>query len=435
MAYKGSKKALSQIARELGVDAVVEGAVVLENGRARTTVQVFGTQPERQLWSEHYERDVSSILALQQDVAQAVAVEIHAKLTPKERSLLSKPRPIDPQAYEAYLTGRYFWHKHASENLLKARACFEAAIGRDQQFAPAFAGVARAHAWAYRLLCRSLRPPREVFPQAKAAALKALELDETLPEAHLALAFIKQAYDWDWQGAERSYLRAIELNPNSVDARFEYALYLTIPRRFDEAFAQMKRTEELEPVARSERVRCGKAWLYYWAQKFDDALREAHSLLELDPTFGRAHYLCGLNYTAKGLYDEAIASYHKAMELWGDDLRLLAFLGRACGKAGQRSEALAILAHLNERAQHEYVPGIWIAHPHMGLGNHEEAVQCLVRSFEQRDELDGLARAPLWFAVPLRADPRVQDLLRRLQFPSARPGREGNLGRNQLEAH
>jgi TolB-like protein/Tfp pilus assembly protein PilF len=418
IAYKDSKKALDQIARELNVDAVVEGAVVRESGRARITVQLIGTQPERQLWAERYERDVSSILALQRDVAGAVAEGIHAKLTPKERILLAQPRSVDPDAYEAYLKGRYYSNKvvEIPENLLKARESFEAAIRKDPGFAPAHAGLARSYAWSYDLPAESLRPPREVFPKAKAAALKALELDETLADAHLALAYIKEAYDWDWDRAEHAYQRAIELNPSSVDARFEYARFLAIPRRFDEAFAQIKRNEQLDPVARADRFRNGKGWLYYWAFKFDRALHEAQSLLELEPCFARAHYLSGLVYTQKALYEEAIASHRKAIAQSGEDSRSLALLASAHGRAGQTSEALGIVARLNERAKREYISGLWMAQAHLGLGNNEEALQWLERGFQERDELGMLARSPFWYG-PLRSEPRFRELLRRLRLP------------------
>jgi len=419
MAYKGSRKALDQIARELSVDAVVEGAVVRESGRTRITVQLIGTQPERQLWAERYERDVSSILALQRDVAGAVAEGIHAKLTPKERILLAQPRSVDPEAYEAYLKGRYYWNKvvEIPENFLKARESFEAAIRKDPGFAPAYAGLARSYAWSYSVSAESLRPPREVFPKAKAAALKALELDETLAEAHLALAYVREGYDWDWDGAERAYQRAIELNPNSVDARFEYARYLAIPRRFDEAFMQIQRIEELDPVARADKVRNGKGWLYYWAFQFDRALQEAQSLLELEPRFARAHYLCGLVYTHKALYEESIISHRKAIAHSGEDSRSLALLASAHGRAGQTAEALGIVARLNERAKREHVSGLWMAQAHLGLGNNGEALRWLERGFQERDELGMLARSPFWYG-PLRSEPRFRELLRRLRLPA-----------------
>jgi TolB-like protein/Tfp pilus assembly protein PilF len=416
MAYKrkGNKRTLQEVARDLNVDAVVEGAVVREGDRVRLTAQLMRIRPEQQLWAERYERETSSILVLQADLARAIASEVRAKLTPPEQALLFKTPAVDPEAYEAYLKGRFHWNKASTEGLLQARQQFEDAIRMDPGFAPAHAALADTYTWSYRW-GGPQRPPREAFPKAKVAALKALELDETLAEAHASLAYIKEAYDWDWEGAERGYRRAIELDPNSPSVRHSYALYLAIPRRFDEAFAQIRRAEALDPHSRG--IKRGKGWLYFWAGEFDRALAHWQMLLELERDFHQVDYSLALAYTSKAMYEDAIAAHLRAITASGKGFRNTPLLAHAYGKSGRTSEALHIIAALTERAKGEYVSGYDLAIAHLGMGNKEEALRWLERAYEERDELGKLARAPFWWD-PLRSDTRFQDLLRRLRLPN-----------------
>ena len=416
MAYKDRKKPVAQVARELNAEAVLEGAVVREGSRVRITVQLMRFGPERQLWTDQYERDVSSILVLQRDLARVIAAEIRAKLTPSEHAVLATARAVNPEAYERYLTGRYHWNKASAQGLLKARESFEEAIRKDPGFAPAYAGLADTYAWSYRWLVVSMAPPQETFSKARTAAMKALELDDTLAEAHAVLAYIKESYDWDWAGAEDQYRRAIELNPNHAGVRHSYAMYLAIPRRFDEAFVQIRRAEQLDPHSRPIKHAIGR--LYYWAGDFDRAIEQWQRTLELEPDFPLTHRALGVAYTQKGMYAEAISAHRKAIALTGETPRSLAGLAHAYGKAGQRSEALKLLAQLNEQAKDEYVSGYDMAIAYMGLTNYEEALRWLEKAFEARDqELPSVTRAPFWW-VPLRSDPRFQDLLRRLRLPA-----------------
>lgn len=415
MSYKGRKKPLDQIARELAVDTIVEGSVVHESGRARVSVQLIRTNPERQLWSKHYETDFSSILTLQRDVARAIAREIQANLTPQERKLLAKSRPVDAEAYEAYLKGRYHWNQASAQGLLKARESFEKAISKDPGFAPSYVGLADTYSWSYRWALPSLPLPREAFSKARSAALKAIELDDTLAEAHTALAYITEGHDRDWAAAENRYRRAIELNPNHANARHLYALYLAIPRRFDEALVQIRRAEELDPHSRPIKLAIGV--LYFWSGQFDRAIQHWRMTQELEFDFPHTHYMLGLAYTAKGMYSDAIAAHHKGIALTGESARSLALLALAYGKAGQNIEARKILQKLNERAQREYVSGYDMAVAYAGLGNKEEALHWLEEAFRAGDqELPGLNRAPWWWDS-LRDDLRFQDLVRRMQLP------------------
>ena len=415
MTYKNTKKALPQIARELNVDALVEGAVLREGSRVRVTAHLIRTKPERRLWADRYERDVSSILALQRDIAHMIATEIRATLTPEEKVLLSGARPVNLASYEAYLKGRYHWNKASGAALLQARAFFEEAIGKDPGFAQAYVGLANTYAWAYRWDAPSLPAPRDAFPKAKVAALKAIELDAALADAHASLAYIKEAYDWDWSGAERDYRRAIELNPSHPSARHWYALHLAVHRRFDEAFVQMKRAEELDPLSRA--IKRGKGWLYLWSRQYDRAIQQWRMTLELDVDFPQAHYALAIAYAQKGMYEDAIALHRKAIALAGETPRTLAILAHAHGKAGQKDEALQILRHLNERAKREYVSGYHLAIGYVGAGNKAEALRWLERAFEERDPWLGEVNPASFWLDDLHSDTRFQDLVRRVRLP------------------
>jgi TolB-like protein/Tfp pilus assembly protein PilF len=419
--YKERKEPLTRIARDLNAEAVLEGAVLREAGRVRITVQLMGSKPERQLWTERYEQDISNILVLQREVARAVAAQVRAKLTPKEHALLSRARAVDPQAYEAYLRGRYHWNKASAQGLLKARESFEEAIRKDPEFAPAHAGLADTYAWSQRWAVPNMTSPRDVFAKARSAALKALELDDSLAEAHTALAYIKEAYDWDWAGAEQQYRRAIELNPNYAPARHMFGVFLAIPRRFEEAYAQLSLAERLDPHSRA--IKRAHGALYYWHGNFDRAIALWQMTLELEPDFPHANYMLALAYTQKGMYREAIEANQKFSQSTGHTPRSLAILAHGYGKAGDQKEALKLIRHLEERANREFVPGFDMAIAYIGVGDKDEALRWLEIAFKTRDQgLSNLNRAPFWFDA-LRPDPRFQDLLRRMRLPLETPNR------------
>jgi TolB-like protein/thioredoxin-like negative regulator of GroEL len=412
--YKGTKKPFLQVAQELNVDALLEGAVVREGSRVRVTARLVGMRPERALWSEHYVRDISTILELQADLARAVAAEVQAKVTSRDHASLSKARSVDPQAFEAYLQGRFQFNKATAEGMSKARESFQDAIRKDPTFAPAYAGLADAYASTYRYPGSKLQPPRAVFSEARSVALKAIELDNTLAEAHASLGFVKEVYDWDWAGAEQAYRRAIELNPSYATAHYRYAIYLSIPRRYEEAFAHMRRAEELDPISRRMN---GRGWLYLWSGQFDGAIKQAQTLLELEPGHAPAHYHLGLAYLGKSKYDDAIASLRQAIAQSGETTRSLAFIAYALGKAGRKSEALKIISALTDRASHDYVAGYQLAIAHMGVGNKEGALAWLDHAFEQRAELGNLNRGGQFWFEPLLSEPRYEELLRRVRLP------------------
>jgi TolB-like protein/Flp pilus assembly protein TadD len=411
MRYKGTDKSLPEIARELGVDAVIEGTVRRAGNQVRITVQLIEAATDKHLFAESYQRELRDVLALQSDVAQAVASEIKITLTPEEETRLASARHVSPEAYEDYLKGLYYWNRRTPQDKLKATQYFKEAIRKDPTYAPAYAGLADTYAWSFG---RFALPPRELYPKARTVVLKALELDDRLAQAHTSLAFIKDTYDWDWPGAEKEYRRAIELNPSYPSARAWYALSLALKGRFEEAFAEIKRAEELDPL--SLPIKTQKGWLYFWAGQFDRAMEQWRKVVELDPNFPLAHYNLGLGYTQKGMYEEAIAAYERAIAL-ARSSGYLALLGHAYGKAGQRAQAEKILAELNERAQREYISGVIMALFYLGLDDKERALASLEKSYQDRDpNLPGLKLEPFWWD-PLRSDPRFQSLLRRMNFP------------------
>ena len=394
---------------------VVEGAVLREGSRVRVTAQLIRIRPERPVWSERYEREISSILALQADLARATAGEERAELTRRSWPPLQETRQVDPDAYEAYLKGRFQFNKATAAGLRSATRGLRGVDPQGPELRACVAGLADTYAWSYGSPGAALQPPQAVFPKAKAAALKALELDDTLAEAHASLAFIKEAYDWDWEGAERSYRRAIMLNPSYATGAPLVRALPRHPKRYEEAFAYMRRAEELDPLSR--RVSNGKGWLYLWSGQFEQAIREAQTMLELEPDCAPAHYFLGHATSAPGATRTPSPRTAAVIALSGESSRASAFLAHALGKAGHTNEALEIIAKLTERERHSYVAGYQLAIAHVGVGNHDEALRCLERAFEQRAELGNLNRGGVYWLKPLRADPRYQDMLRRLRFP------------------
>jgi tetratricopeptide (TPR) repeat protein len=368
-------------------------------------------EQERHLWAESYERDLRDILALQSEVAQAIASEIKIKVTPQEQTRLASVRPVNPEAYEAYLRGRYFWNRRTEEALKKGIEFFGQALEKDPAYALAYVGSADCYCV---LGDYSFLSPREAFPKAKAAATKALELDETSAEAHTSLALIKDRYEWDWPGAEREFKRAIELNPNYATAHHWYSNYLEDMGRHDEAIAEIKRAQQLDPLSLIINAVVGLR--FRSARRYDEAVEQLRKTLEMDPNFAMAHFLLGGAYKEKGQYESAIAEYQKGRSASGGSGYLLAALGRAYAAAGKRREALKILGELKELSKRRYVSASFVASIYVALGEKDQALEWLEKGYRDRDAaMVGLNWVPTF--DPLRSDPRFQDLLRRMNFP------------------
>lgn len=412
MRYKDTDKCVPEIARELNVDAVVEGSVLRAGDRVRITAQLIDAARDEHLWAESYERDLRDILTLQSQVAQAIAGEIRVKLSPQERTRLATARPVNPAAHEAYLKGRYHWSKWHAEGLKKAVEYSQQAIEKDPTYAPAYAGLAEAYVflgyWGYL-------SPREVYPKAKVAALRALALDETLAEAHRALGAVRWYYDWDLAACEKEFQRALELNPNHAEAHIWYSVFLSvIKEEHEKSLAGAKCARELDPF--SSFVNVVSAWIFYWARQYERAIEQARNTLELDPQARQAYRVLGTTFVAQQAFPEAIDALQKAVEASRDPLNL-AHLGMAYAMAGKTDQARALLGEVKEKAAQEHVSAICFAWLHAGLGENDMAFEWFERAYQERE--------PMLFWIrftptpdPLRQDPRFRDLVRRMSLPS-----------------
>jgi adenylate cyclase len=406
MKYKGERKAIPEIAQELDVDGVVEGTVARAGGRVRITAQLIDARDDRHLWSDRYDREFADVLALQSEVARAIAGEVRITLSPKEETHLASARPINPDAHEAYLKGRAHWMKGSLADHELALGYFQHAIRTDPGYAPGYAGLADVYGF---LGLNGVAPPAELLPKAEAAALKALELDETLPEAHLSLGVSRMWHDWDFPAAEREFRRALELNPSQAQGHMWLGLYLSIAGRNEEALEEGNLAIKYDPLSAIYRVMVAR--LHREARDYDAAeglLREA---LALDPTSAFAHSSLGYVYSLSSRHEEAIAEIEKMTAqggpLWG--------LGFVYARAGREDEARAILEELNEREG--YVPATGPALIYVGLGDHDKAFEWLERAYEERSVTLVFVDSPIW--DPLRSDPRFQDLLRRIGLPES----------------
>jgi len=412
MQYKGVQRPLPQIARELNVDAVVEGSVLRSGKRVRITAQLIHAATDQHLWAESYERDLRDVLSLQSEVARAIANEIQVKLTPQEQARLVSARSIDPEAYQLYLKGRFYWNKRTEAGLKKGIEYFHQAIDLDPNYALAYAGIADCYSLLGWDLFGAL-PPREALPIAKAAAKKALETDDSLAEAHNSLAWTKLAFDWDWMGAEREFKRAIELNPGYAVAHHWYAECLAGMGRYAEALAEIRQAQELDPL--SLIISSIVGWVLYFDRKDDQAIAEFRKALELDPNFWVAHWTLGRAYEQKAMFVEAIAEIQKAIDFSGGSPLSLAALGHTYAVWGMRAEAERVLNELKELPE-GYISPYGIAAIHAGLGEKDQAFIWLEKAYEERSGwLIWLRAEPI--SDPLRSDPRFQDLLRRVGLP------------------
>jgi TolB-like protein/DNA-binding winged helix-turn-helix (wHTH) protein/Tfp pilus assembly protein PilF len=381
MVYKGARKPLPQIARELNVDAVVEGTVLRSGNQVRITAQLIEASTDKHLWSQSYEGELRDTLALQQRVAGAIADQIRINLTPQEQAVLKSAKAINPEAYESYLKGRYFWNKRTADGLKVALAYFNQAIEEDPKYAQAYSGLADTYAllgdWQYAVMT-----PKEAFPKAKAAAIKALELDSALGEAHNSLAFVLDGFDWDLDSGGKEFRRAIELNPGYATAHHWYAWHLSLLGRYDEAIAEMKKAENLDPL--SLIINADLAELLVLAHSYDESIRQSRKTIEMDPNFALAHNQLAQAYLQEHRYEEAVAELQKAVQLSGDSPTCIANLARAYVASGKRSEALQLLGDLKKRSNPGYSNASEIAMIYASLGDADQAMNWLERVADRR---------------------------------------------------
>ena len=411
MHYKKVHRPLPEIARELNVDGVVEGAVLRSAERVRISVQLIDARSDTHLWAESYERDLRDVLGLQAEVTRAIAQQVQVTLTPEEQAHFARVQSVHPEAYEVYLKGRYYANQRSAEELAKAVQCFEAAITKDPAYAAAYAGLADSLAtfgtWGFA-------PPHESCGKAKGFALRALEMDPGVAEAHASLAWINAWYDYDFATAEGEFERSLELNPRYPLAHYWFGFFLGLMGRYEEGYTEFKRAIRLDPL--SAVIRWGLGFMYWCSRRYDEAIESLGKALELNPAFAGAHGVLGWTCLCKSLHKQAIVAGQRAAEISQGAPTFLFGLGEAYARAGHRDEVQKILEQLRELSKRRYVMPYGLARIYAALDEKEQAFHWLETAYQERaswmiflktdPHLDGL-----------RSDARFRDLLCRMNFP------------------
>ena len=412
MAYKNTHKSLSEIAKELNVDAVVEGTVMRSGSRIRITTELVQIASDRALWAETYESNVDDVLSLQQRVAGAIVSNIQVELTPQERQNLKAYQPSSAEAYEDYLKGRYYWNKRSEEGLTKAIDYFERATKEDPNYALAYAGLADCYGIIGAAIVGTV-PANEVAPKAEAAARRALELDPTLAEAQTSLATVMLNYKWDWQGAESGFKKAIQLDPAYATAHQRYSLYLIAMGRTNESIQEIQQALKLDPLSVS--MNFSEGWRLYMARDFDGAMKQLKSAIDMDPSFALAHMVLGQDYAQKGQYALATTELETAVRLSSNSAPAVAALARVDALAGRQTSARTRLEQLKAQSAKQYVSPFYLAEVYSALGDTSRAMEELEEAYQDRSNSIIFLRVDPEFDV-LRSNSRFQSLLQRLQL-------------------
>ena len=408
--YKGKEPDPQVVATELKVRAVFTARVIQRGDDLSISAELVDAQDNRRLWGGHYQGKMGDIFSAQKQIANEISENLRLRLSGEQKKGLSKQYTQNAEAYQDYLKGRYFWDKRTHASLKTAIQYFEKAITKDPAYALAHAGLADCYAVISNHAPIS---PQESYPKARAAALEALKIDDTLAEAHVALAAAKHRYYWDWAGGERDYKRAMELSPGYAVAYHWYAQYLVAMGRFDEALAAARRAQDLDPL--SLVISSDFAVIFRLLRRFDEAIEQCRKTLALDPNFEMPHTQLGLTYSHKLMYPEAIAEFQTALKLQQGHWQPLAYLGYTYAISGNRTEAQKILDDLTEQSKRGYFPSLAIAWVYVGLEDKDQAFEWLSRAVEERGlPLLFLKINPL--SDPLRSDPRFTDLLRRMNL-------------------
>jgi len=419
MTYKGVRRSLRQIARELNVLWVVEGTVLHSEGRVRISARLIDGTTEKHLWTATYEKDMRDVLALQNEVASEIACAIRVKMSIPEQARLAQSRPIIPEAYQDYLRGRYFWNNRTTEGLKRARDYFQKAIENDPTYAPAHSGLADAYA-VLGSTGYDVMPPAEAMPLAKAAAMKALQIDDGLAEAHAALGYVKLVYDWDWAGAERELLRAIELNPGYATAHQWQGELLMGLSRSAEATEAFRRALELDPLS----IPCnlGLGWSHYFSRNYDLAIEQHRRTLEIAPNVPMALYGLGLAYHHKKRPEQGISELKRALKFFEGEPAAVMLMSVTHAISGKREAAVRDLERLQQLSQQRYVPAVYSAFVYIVLNDLDNAFEWLNKACAERSSyLIFLNAQPS--LDKLRSDPRYLDLLKRVGLKLDAPSR------------
>jgi TolB-like protein/DNA-binding winged helix-turn-helix (wHTH) protein/Flp pilus assembly protein TadD len=413
MQYKDAKKDTREIGRELGVDYILEGSVRREGDRVRITAQLIQVKDQTHLWARDYDRNLRDILALQSDVASAIAREIKLKLTSEESARLATTPALNPEAYELYLKGRYFWNKRTEDGFVKAIGYFEQATVRDPQYAQPYAGLADAYALLGSMPNHELSRG-EAMPKAKAAALKALQLNDSLADAHASLAFVEMQYEWDWPSSKREFKRALELNPNYATAHQWYAVWLMSQGKQDAALEEERRAQEADPL--STIIKTDTAQLLVYAGRYDEAVQQAHRALEIDPGFLLGHDYLAEAYIAKKNYPAAIAEFQKVLDINKADVWATPGIACTYALAGRKRKSEAILRNMLHGPNNREDLALQLAVVYTAMGENAQAFAWLEKAYQRHD--GGLILLNL---VPefqsLHLDPRFADLAQRVGLP------------------
>jgi len=406
--YKGKQTDPIAVANELGVRALLTGRIMQRGDSLTIGVELVDARDNKQLWGKQYERKVSDMISVQREIAQEITSNLRLRLSGSEQERATKHYTEKPDAYQLYLRGRFYWNKRTGEAIKTAIEYFNQAIEKDPGYALAYVGLADCY-----VVPANPQPPNEKMPKARAAAVRALELDETLAEAHTALARVLVVYDWDWAGAEKEFKRAIELNPRYAGVHQWYGGYLEMLGRRDESLAERRQALELDPLSLTINFELGLA--FYYARDYDGAIQQFQKTLELDPNFPLVYAHLPAAYEQKGMYDEAIAGFQKGIALRGGTEWSFSMsgLGHVYGLSGKKAEALGVLDELQRTSRQQYVPADSIALIYAGLGEKDQAFTWLEKAYQEHAfKMAWLKVEPQWDS--LRSDPRFADLVRRV---------------------
>ncbi len=379
--YSNLSQSLVTVAQDLGVETILEGSIRRHRGSIRVTVQLVSARDQATMWADKFDEASGDIFAIEDRISEQVTRALMLRLTGEEQRRLIKRHTENPEAYRLYVKGLYYTNKATREGAQKGIEHYTAAIAADPGYAQAYAGLAEAYCW----LSHTFLSPAEAMPKAKAAAVRALEIDDTLAEAHFALALVKMWHEWDWPDTEREFKKAICFNPNLAPAHVYYGYYLTAMGRFNEAVAEIKLAQEIDPLSLLASTTLG--WSLYFARRYDQAIEQWERTLEMEPNFLNAYWGLGWAYNQKGDYGEAINRLQKAMTVpGGGGTEIIAALGNTYARSGKRDKARKLLADLKELSARRYVSPFYFALVYAGLDDKEQAIECLHKSYEDRFE-------------------------------------------------
>jgi TolB-like protein/Tfp pilus assembly protein PilF len=407
--YKGKDTDLQTIARELNVQAILNGRIVQRGDQITLSLELIDVSKDKLIWTESYNRKQSELVALQSEIAKDVSTNLKAKLSGAEEQKVTKPVSSDPEAYQAYLKGRFYWNRRTAENLKKAIEQFKIATDRDPNYALAYAGLADC----YVVLNQYAGTPMgETLPQARAYAERAIAIDDRLGEPHSSLGYVNEL-SWQWAEAEREYKRAIELNPNYATAYHWYSNFLKNLGRYDEAALMIKRAHEIDPLSSAISINVSR--MYQWQNDHNASIENSLRVIELDPNHSGAYQYLGVSYLKQGRNAEAIASFEKAVELSDRSGETLMYLGYGYGVTGKRTEAIAVVKESEQKYARKETNARYVAGVYAGLGEKDKAFEWLEKDFQSKGEVSNI-RWGLPYE-PLRDDPRFKDLLKRMNLP------------------